>query len=181
MAFSARVWSWHENSSSQIRGAHQVGPQPRFKPVPQGTVPFDQQLVLCGQLSKHTSTHNLYPCTHHAAAPAARKAAAAAAEARVAAEFEAKRPVDPEVPAAAPWRFNNVSIHSIEHIKPPVGEYSSYCYSPSHRYRARQWPSSGAQAAVDTSSWLCMRCLGRLSHPAQYSGRILCVRCHDCA
>jgi hypothetical protein len=45
------------------------------------------------------------------------------------AEFEAKRPVDPEVPAAAPWKFNNVSIHSIEHIKPPVGECSNYSYS----------------------------------------------------
>jgi hypothetical protein len=141
---------------------------PGLKPVPQGHVPFDQQLLLCGQLIKHTTwTQMLYPCTHHAAAPAARKAAAAAAEARVAAEFEARRPVDPEVPAAAPWKFNNVSIHSIEHIKPPVGECSSYRYSPSYRHRARQCPSSGAQAAVDTSSWLCMRdaSAGSLTQP----------------
>lgn len=55
---------------------------------------------------------------------AARKAAAAAAEARVAEEFEVKRPVDPSTPAAAPWKFNNVSIHTIEHVEPPRGEWS---------------------------------------------------------
>lgn len=54
--------------------------------------------------------------------PAARKAAAAAAEAKTAAEFEAKRPVDPETPAAAPWKFSNVSIHTIEHVMPPAGK-----------------------------------------------------------
>jgi hypothetical protein len=30
--------------------------------------------------------------------------------------------VDPSTPAAAPWKFSNVSIHTIEHVEPPVGE-----------------------------------------------------------
>jgi hypothetical protein len=63
------------------------------------------------------------------------------------AEFEEKRPVDPEVPAAAPWKFNNVSIHSIEHIRPPVGECSSYSYSYIHRNQAQQRPGAGPSSS----------------------------------
>jgi hypothetical protein len=35
--------------------------------------------------------------------------------------YEALRPSDPDPPAAAPWRFQKVSIHTIEHVEPPVG------------------------------------------------------------
>jgi hypothetical protein len=31
-----------------------------------------------------------------------------------------------EVPVAAPWRFSNVSIHTIEHVDAPIGKLMSH-------------------------------------------------------
>jgi hypothetical protein len=82
----------------------------------------DKHTCSVRRLTSHTDTSCwLADCT--AAQTASRKAAAAAAVAEAAAQFEACRPSDPEPPAAAPWRFNSVSIHTVEHVDPPLGEH----------------------------------------------------------
>jgi hypothetical protein len=45
-----------------------------------------------------------------------------------------------EPPAAAPWRFSNVSIHTIEHIDAPIGELMSHdTQSTIHQLYGKDW------------------------------------------